>query len=498
MNLGLPIGRDDVRSSTLSRFASPRSLAARRLSPAMPSARGPAACLRRETRLRRALLLSDTLSLVGALALTRLLRPGPAVSWRLALLALPILVLSGKLAGLYDRDPALLRKSTLDEVPGIVQLATICIFATWLASGALPVRHFQPVDAATLWAALVTLMVCGRTLCRAALTAMTASERCMVIGDELAAKSLRGRLEGGRGVNAELVAHVDLDNVEPWSSRSFSVSRIREIGRLAQSLDVHRAIIAPRSVDAGETLDLVRTLNAVGVRVSVLPRVLEAVGSSVEFDDVHGLTLMGISRFELTRSSLAIKRVFDVCCATLGLLVLSPLLVAIALAIVIDSRGGVLFRQQRAGRRGRPFSIYKFRTMIADAEAQKDALRADNETEGLFKIRTDPRITRVGGFLRRTALDELPQLINVLRGEMSLVGPRPLVLDEDRQVHGWYRQRLELTPGLTGPWQILGPRRSPLREMVAIDYLYVASWSLWSDMKILIRTFSYVLLRRGC
>ncbi len=497
MNADVPIG-GGARESALGKLLSPLGLRSRGISPTMPGARGPAACLQRETRLRRALLLSDTLSVAGALALTRLLDPGPAVSWRLALLALPVLSVSGKLAGLYDRDPALLRKSTLDELPRIVQLVTISVFATWLATGALPIPRLQPSEAAILWISLVALVVSTRACCRCALTAITSGERCMVIGDELAAKSLRGRLEGGRGVNAQLVAHVDLDRVEPWSSQSFSASRLQEIGHLAQSLDVHRAIIAPRSLDAGETLDLVRTLNTVGVRVSVLPRVLEAVGSSVEFDDVHGLTLMGVSRFELTRSSLAIKRLFDVCCAALGLLVLSPVLIAIAAAIAIDSRGGILFRQQRAGRRGRPFSIYKFRTMIADADAHKDALRAENESEGLFKIRSDPRITRVGALLRRTALDELPQLINVLRGEMSLVGPRPLVLDEDRQVQGWYRRRLELTPGLTGPWQILGPTRSPLGEMVAIDYLYVANWSLWSDVKILIRTFSYVLLRRGC
>jgi lipopolysaccharide/colanic/teichoic acid biosynthesis glycosyltransferase len=135
--------------------------------------------------------------------------------------------------------------------------------------------------------------------------------------------------------------------------------------------------------------------------------------------------------------------------------------------------------------------------MVPDADAQKEALRPFNETEGLFKIADDPRITRVGRFLRRTSLDELPQLFNVWRGQMSLVGPRPLVVDEDSIVRGFDRQRLHLTPGMTGHWQILGSARLPLQEMVGIDYLYVANWSLWTDIKILLRTVPYMLSSRG-
>jgi len=180
-----------------------------------------------------------------------------------------------------------------------------------------------------------------------------------------------------------------------------------------------------------------------------------------------------------------------------GLVVLSPLLALLALAVRLDSPGRVLFRQRRIGRNGRHFEMLKFRTMVDDAEAQKEELRHLNEAEGLFKIAEDPRITAVGRLLRRTSLDELPQLWNVLRGEMSLVGPRPLVVEDDRQIEGWYRRRLELTPGMTGHWQILGSARVPLHEMVTIDYLYVANWSLWSDLKILARTVPHVLARRG-
>jgi lipopolysaccharide/colanic/teichoic acid biosynthesis glycosyltransferase len=135
--------------------------------------------------------------------------------------------------------------------------------------------------------------------------------------------------------------------------------------------------------------------------------------------------------------------------------------------------------------------------MVVDAEARKAGLRDLNEAEGLFKIHADPRITVVGRLLRGSHLDELPQLVNVLRGEMSLVGPRPLVVDEDLQIQGWHRRRLELTPGVTGAWQVLGAARVPMHEMVAIDYLYVANWSLWGDLKVLLRTVPCVLARRG-
>ncbi len=166
--------------------------------------------------------------------------------------------------------------------------------------------------------------------------------------------------------------------------------------------------------------------------------------------------------------------------------------------IKLDSRGPVFFRQRRIGGRGDLFLMLKFRSMVKDADAIKGELRDRNEVDGgLFKITNDPRITRVGRFLRRTSLDELPQLLNVLGGSMSLVGPRPLVQDEDALIEGWQRRRLAVKPGMTGMWQIFGSSRIPMNEMVKIDYLYGANWSVWLDLKILLRTVPYVLRRRG-
>jgi len=158
----------------------------------------------------------------------------------------------------------------------------------------------------------------------------------------------------------------------------------------------------------------------------------------------------------------------------------------------------VFFHHTRVGRDGRRFEIWKFRSIVCDGDALKAGLQEQNEAaEGLFKIASDPRLTRAGRLLRRACLDELPQLLNVVRGEMSLVGPRPLVGDEDERILGLDRRRLQLTPGMSGHWQILGSSRVPMAEMVKLDYLYVAGWSLWSDVKILLRTLAYMLARRG-
>jgi len=225
--------------------------------------------------------------------------------------------------------------------------------------------------------------------------------------------------------------------------------------------------------------------------------VLEVLGSSVEFDDIHGMPMLGIRSFGLSRSSQLVKRLTDLTAAGLGLIAVAPLMLIIAIAVKLDSRGPVFFRQDRVGRDGQHFGLVKFRSMVVGADAQKAALMAQNQADGLFKMADDPRITRVGRFLRKTALDELPQLINVVRGEMSLVGPRPLVVDEDEKIVGWHRRRLHLTPGMTGPWQILGSARVPLHEMVNIDYLYVANWTFWTDAKILLRTVNYMIRGGG-
>ena len=458
--------------------------------------------MRRDQLFRRSLFAADLVAFGLALITLSLVESRSLRLTWVGFGGVLAILIGGKVAGLYDRDASLLHKTTLDEAPQLLHVATLGALCAWLAGGLLVAGGtLTRAEVLLLWILLLVFLVFSRWAARNLALAVAPPERCLFVGDRQAAKMIRSKLDGNHGTKAEVVADIDLGDHSAWaawSADACSAARVGEIRDLARSLDVQRAIIAPDRVEPERMLDLVCTLEAVGVKVSVLPRLLEVVGSSIEFDDLHGVTVMGIKGFVLSRSSATAKRAFDLVGATLGLLALAPVLLAFAIAIKLDSRGPVFFRQRRVGRHGEHFGLFKFRTMVQGADAMKDSLRDRNEAqEGLFKIADDPRVTRVGRLLRKTSLDELPQLFNVVLGEMSLVGPRPLVVDEDCHVTGWYRRRLELMPGMTGPWQILGPARVPLREMGAIDYLYAANWSLWGDVKILLRTVRHVLARRG-
>jgi exopolysaccharide biosynthesis polyprenyl glycosylphosphotransferase len=409
---------------------------------------------------------------------------GPSIA-----VAVPVMVLLGTMAGAYGHEALRLRRSTLDDVPVLVEIAGLFTLIVSLVRDAVAAGAPDPHAVMALWALTFLLMAFCRAAGRVLAGALAPRERCLVVGDTAGVAAVRGKIDSAP-VNAHVVAVLPLEGTATVTEQAW----LRD---MVARYDVHRVIIAPTTTDAADTLDLIRTAKASGVRVSVLPRLFEVVGSSVEFDQLDGLTILTVRRFGLTRSAHARKRACDLVGSLAMLVAVAPLLAAIALAIRLEGPGPILFRQTRVGRGGRRFSMYKFRSMVPDAEARKDQLRALNETEGLFKIAEDPRITRVGRFLRRTSLDEMPQLINVLRGEMSLVGPRPLVVDEDAKVNGLDRARLHLTPGMTGPWQVLGSTRVPLQEMVGIDYLYVANWSLWNDVKVLLRTIPFVLGRRG-
>jgi exopolysaccharide biosynthesis polyprenyl glycosylphosphotransferase len=447
---------------------------------------------------RRLLLVADMLAVTSSLLLVVAFGPADSVG-PAAILVIPAMALICKVKGLYDRDEFLVTKTTLDEAPALFGLATLFTLIAFLGGEQLVSGGFGRSEAMTLWILLFVSLLGFRYVARRTASLLTRDERCIILGSARSANWLATKLARSHRVRAEVAGRVSL---RPEDNDAGAVVKLGDLPQLPELLNKHRidrAFVAPGPDDPeDEVLMAIRVLKRNGVYVSMLPSPFEVVGTAVEFDEVEGATLLGVRRHGLTRSSRFVKRAFDLGLSSAALIVFAPLMAVIAAAIKLDSRGPVFFRQPRMGRDDEPFQIYKFRTMVDGADAHRAALSERNEAGGgLFKIAADPRITRLGKLLRRTSLDELPQLLNVFKGDMSLVGPRPLVLDEDIRIEGMDRVRLLVPPGVTGMWQILGSARIPMDEMVKIDYLYGANWSLWGDVKILVRTVPFVLARRG-
>jgi len=439
----------------------------------------------RERIYRRSLVCADAFAATSAAMLAIGVLGGYGLRLPYLLVA-PLIVVVAKISGLYDKDELVIDHSTLNELPRLLNLATMFALVLWLGRHYVVIGTPPTVDLLALWLLLSAALLVARTGARVLARRLAPVERCLLIGRP----SVFERL----GEKFRAYPRVSLVGIAKTDEIAHDHLRLREF---AEQLHIHRIIIDTDDTSSATTLEIIRAANATGLQVSLLPSMLGAVGGSVVFDDVGGLMLMGVPRFGLSRSSLALKRSFDVVGASAALILAGPLMAVVAAAIRLDSTGSVLFRQTRVGRDGTPFEMLKFRSMVDGADALKDSLREHNESDGLFKIRADPRITRVGRLLRRTGVDELPQLFNVLAGDMSLVGPRPLVLEEDTRVTGFDRRRLHLTPGITGRWQTLGSARVPLSEMVKIDYLYIANWSLWIDFKIVLETIAYIARGRG-
>ena len=451
----------------------------------------PVAVAERDAALRRLLVLSDVVAATFAMVVAIGVLGDDSVRPEV-LAILPLVVVASRFMGLYDRDEIVLSKTTLNEGPALFHLATLYTLIVLVGRQAFVDGRIGPEQAIALWAAFALSAGAFRSIIRHLAVAYAEPERCIVIGEPDRLVRVAQKLRHGWALNTDVVRSVAMTELpSPNEARAM-------IAALIRTHDAHRVIVATGDLDSERLLAVIRETKSLGVKVSVQPRLLDVVGSAVEFEDVHGDVFLGLKRFGLNRAELRTKRVMDVLGSLALLVFAAPVLLVCAIAIKLDSRGPVIFRQERIGRDGRTFLIWKLRTMVEDAEERRAGLMALNEAQGgLFKMTHDPRVTRVGRMLRRTALDELPQLVNVLRGQMSLVGPRPLIAVEDQRIAGWHRRRLHLVPGMTGPWQVLGSARIPLQDMVALDYLYIVNWSVWNDVQILFRTLSFVVRGRG-
>ena len=455
----------------------------------------------RTSVLARSLLLADLGAAIAAAALSALttdigLEDALLLCAAVVLLWPPITFT----VGLYVTDGLGAWTSGVGEVSRLV-VAGLLLSWPVFATGAL-------LDLPT--AGAVTAWVVGATLLLTALTRATARamlhragslrQRALIVGSGVVAGQVADKLRTHEQFGLQPIGLVDDDVHDVGTVGLPRLGSLSQLDATLRELSVDRVIIAFSRASHDQLLGAIRTCRDHGVAVDVVPRLFEFLHGVRALDHVAGLPVLSIGTARLSRPARAAKRLVDMVVSLGCLIVLSPLFLAIAVAIKLESRGPVFFRQVRAGRGGKTFRLIKFRSMYADADKRKHEYTEQNDLlDGvMFKMHRDPRITRVGRFLRSTSLDELPQLINVLEGQMSLVGPRPLILSEsDSLAEDWHQRRLDLRPGMTGPWQINGRSQTPFQEMLRFDYQYVAGWSLSRDLEILLGTVPAVLSRRG-
>jgi exopolysaccharide biosynthesis polyprenyl glycosylphosphotransferase len=429
----------------------------------------------RDARRRRMLAFADV---IAAAAASIVIASSTSHAFY-ALVLLPGWVLIAKLIGLYDRDHVAIRHLTIDEAPAIAAWAGIGIGALALILPQTPAGSIEPGAMAVGFAVAALGALILRAVARWLWRVTTPREVTAVLGAGDLAQMIRRKLELFPDMHLELLDNADEQPFE------------RLIGR------VDRVIFASDSIEPGEVGGLVALCRERQVKLSVISP-LHGRAGPVRLSRVADLPVLEYETWDPSRSTAMIKRSFDVLASSLGLLVTAPLFPIIALAIKLDSRGPVFFSQTRAGLDGRPFAMHKFRTMVADAEERlADVVRLDDLREPMFKLSDDPRITRVGRVLRRLSLDELPQLYNVLRGEMSIVGPRPEQVELVERYRPEHRFRLSVKPGITGPMQVFGRGDLSFHERLAVELDYIENLSLARDLRIIAETVPVALRGSG-
>jgi exopolysaccharide biosynthesis polyprenyl glycosylphosphotransferase len=481
----------------------PRSLVARAADRLTVDERRPGATWRgrRDSVVRRAMAVADMVAIASAALVAFTVVPvsgdGAQLIW--ALPTLPVWIALFGVYGLYHRGSKRIGSATLEDLPATFHAVVVGTLALWLYYRAVPAHDLVYMQALLFGVLAVALTSLTRLAARRAVPALLGRERVLFLGEAPSIPALVRKIRAHPEYGLEPVGLVSSASPGGQADGMPVLGRLEDasLSEWVERHDIERLIVSRAGANDETMLELLQECRDLSLKISLLPAQVDAIGPSVEVDDIEGITLLGLNSLTLSRSSRFLKRCMDVVGATVGLLLLSPLIALIAVAVKLDSRGSVFFKQDRIGRRGQSFRLLKFRTMVPGAERRVEELFERSEDPHWLKLDHDPRITRVGRMLRLSSLDELPQLWNVLRGDMSLVGPRPLIGTEDASVSGWARTRLDLAPGITGMWQVLGRTSIPFEEMVKLDYLYVTNWSLWLDVKLLLRTFPVVMHRRG-
>ncbi|HEX2088134.1 MAG TPA: sugar transferase [Solirubrobacteraceae bacterium] len=472
--------------------AAPTSL--RALIKPIVGSRGLPRHLARDALRRRMLAGADATAVLLATAVAEL---GPLSSvqafWTLALL--PVWLLLAKLHGLYDRDHRALRHLTVDELASILTWSTVSTAVVMPLLALTPAGTPGATGAIRLWAALLIATVAFRALARVLWRLWTPPGRALLVGAGPLEVATRRKLELFRDIHLDVAGRLDVEDLGAARGDGDFDERVRDAcgGELPD-----RLIVCSHDVNEPLLAEVMSFCRRRRIKLSVVPPLRGMFGTAVRLSHVAELPFVEYHSWDESVSTLTLKRAFDVAVAGLALVVTAPLLLLVAIAVKLDSRGGVFYSQPRAGLHGRPFRMLKFRTMVCDADERLgDVVCIDSLADPMFKLRGDPRITRVGRFLRRWSLDELPQLVNVLRGQMSLVGPRPEELRLVDRYAPEHRFRLDATPGMTGPMQVFGRGDLTFDERLAIEREYIENVSLARDVHILLLTIPTVVSGRG-
>ena len=437
-----------------------------------------------EPLLRRMLALGDVLAVAVAAVFVGLWGSGPTAALLLVLSA-PIWIVTAKLAGLYDRDHRTLRHLTVDELPWLIvwTLSSTALLTLLLAP--FPVLDPSSNDRLLVWGGVLVLGFVFRATMRSVWRKTTPPQRVLIVGEGPLAQAVVRKLELFPDIHAEI------------RSRIPSCAELHE--RLREVIDdVDRVVIACSELSEGLLEELLPVCRASHVKLTIVPPTRGMFGTATNLTHIADLPLLDYNTWDISRTTVALKRVFDVVVALIVLVLTSPLFVLAGLAIVLDSGLPICFRQTRGGVHARPFQMLKFRTMVRDAEARlPELVRLEDLADPMFKLKADPRVTRVGRVLRRTSIDELPQLINVVRGEMSIVGPRPEQLDLVERYAPEHQFRLAVRPGITGPMQVYGRGELTFEERLAVEREYVENLSLARDIRIVLMTLPAVIGKRG-
>ena len=422
------------------------------------------------------------------------------------LVTLPLWLVVAKMEGLYDADHPKIWHLTVDEAQPIFHWVTLSVAGTLFFIRALPDETLTVESAVALYVTALVSAFALRAAARAIWRWRVPPERALVLGSGALADAVARKLalEPGHHLSVmELSSRRNNGANGESASHVVDVERLGELSKedlqwLLAEAQVERVVLAVPELDESTLAHVVSACRAGGIKLSVVPPMRAMLGTAVDLNHIAEMPVIEYRTWGTSPSTMAIKRALDVVISAAALIVLVPLLVLIAIAVRLDSRGPALFTQLRAGRHGKPFRILKFRTMCHDAEERiSEVIAVDELDEPMFKLREDPRVTRVGRFLRRTSLDELPQLFNVLRGDMSLVGPRPEEVWLVERYGETQRFRLQMRPGLTGPMQVHGRGQLNFQERMAVEREYVENYSLRKDIKILFRTGSAILGARG-